>query len=312
MKRIILFITLLIFIINCFSLDTSSVKYLPLKIGNVWVYQYDQYWPSPGIEYRFKGIIDRDTIINGKRFFHNSGIPIFNIGLGIYYWLRFDSTNGNLYGISNQTCPSGSNVQIIDSLASVLNNYTYICHSPDTLVRQCQNVGLITFCNQQNTSKKFDQIGLVWSYSRTYIKNYGIYGAAYGELHPEIYTLLGCVLNGAVCGDTSLTGIIKNINTIPASFQLYQNYPNPFNPSSKIKFDIPNFSPPFTKGGQGGLTTLRIFDLLGREVATLVNERLSPGTYEVEWDGTNYPSGIYFYELKTNSYNETKRMVLIK
>jgi hypothetical protein len=67
--------------------------------------------------------------------------------------------------------------------------------------------------------------------------------------------------------------------------------------------------PPFRKGGS---VTLQIYDLLGREVATLINEKLSPGTYEVEFDGSNYSSGIYFYKLETETFSETKRMVLIK
>jgi photosystem II stability/assembly factor-like uncharacterized protein len=97
-------------------------------------------------------------------------------------------------------------------------------------------------------------------------------------------------------------GIKPISNEIPKEFNLYQNYPNPFNPSSKIKFQIPKL----------GEVQLKIYDILGREVATLVNERLSPGTYEVEWDATNYPSGVFFYKLATAEFAESKRMVLIK
>ena len=93
---------------------------------------------------------------------------------------------------------------------------------------------------------------------------------------------------------------VKSLN--PQSFSLHQNYPNPFNPVTKIMFDIPNQSS----------TKIIIYDLLGREVTTLVNEQLKPGTYEIEWDGTSYASGVYFYSLVTNEFVETKRMVLIK
>jgi hypothetical protein len=104
---------------------------------------------------------------------------------------------------------------------------------------------------------------------------------------------------------------IKQISSeIPDKFNLSQNYPNPFNPSTKIKFDIPNF--PLMKGVRGMSVRLTIYDLLGREVATLVNRQLQPGTYEVEWDGTNYPSGVYFYKLSAGDYIETKKMVLVK
>jgi hypothetical protein len=100
---------------------------------------------------------------------------------------------------------------------------------------------------------------------------------------------------------------IKNLSSnIPENFNLFQNYPNPFNPSTKIKFDIPP-----SKGARG-MTELIIYDALGREAATLVNEQLQSGTYEVEWNGSNYPSGVYFYKLTTADYSETRKMVLVK
>jgi photosystem II stability/assembly factor-like uncharacterized protein len=104
---------------------------------------------------------------------------------------------------------------------------------------------------------------------------------------------------------------IKDIGLrIPKSFSLTQNYPNPFNPITKIKFDIPNS--PLYERGAGGFVTLIIYDILGREVATLVNEQLKPGTYEYEWNGSNFASGIYFYKLETEDFSQTRKMVLIK
>jgi photosystem II stability/assembly factor-like uncharacterized protein len=93
-------------------------------------------------------------------------------------------------------------------------------------------------------------------------------------------------------------------STIPKNFALYQNYPNPFNPITKIKFDIVAHSV--------GQTFLSVYDMLGREVATLVNEQLRPGTYEVEWNASQYTSGVYFYKLNSGNYTETKKLVLIK
>ena len=82
-----------------------------------------------------------------------------------------------------------------------------------------------------------------------------------------------------------LNDIKRDVKKIPEYFSLSQNYPNPFNPTTKIKFDIPNF--PLIKGVRGMPVRLTIYDILGQEVATLVNQQLKPGTYEVEWDGTN-------------------------
>jgi hypothetical protein len=103
-------------------------------------------------------------------------------------------------------------------------------------------------------------------------------------------------------------GIKPISSSVPRSFVLFQNYPNPFNPSTKIKFEIP-----LNKGGQRGLSArLVIFDILGREITTLINEQLKPGTYEATWDVSDCPSGVYFYKLTAGDFSETKKMVLIK
>ncbi|MFZ4590839.1 MAG: T9SS type A sorting domain-containing protein, partial [Ignavibacteria bacterium] len=90
----------------------------------------------------------------------------------------------------------------------------------------------------------------------------------------------------------------------PNLYALYQNYPNPFNPVTKIKFDIPNI--------RQSVVTLKIFDVMGREVQTLVNESLQPGTYETTFDGSNLTSGVYFYQLTSGNYKETKKLLLLK
>lgn len=111
-----------------------------------------------------------------------------------------------------------------------------------------------------------------------------------------------------------IIGIKPISENVPSTFLLYQNYPNPFNPTTKIKFDITANNPLLRGVGEarGVYTQLKIYDITGREISTLVNEQLSPGTYEVTFDGSNIPSGIYFYQLKTNTYSETKKMLIIK
>jgi photosystem II stability/assembly factor-like uncharacterized protein len=102
---------------------------------------------------------------------------------------------------------------------------------------------------------------------------------------------------------------IQNISTeTPSAYSLEQNYPNPFNPSTKIKFTI--VSSPHVLGGD--LVQLNIYDIQGREVQTLVNERLQPGMYEAAFDGSALNTGVYFYKLITNGFTETKKMLLIK
>ena len=89
---------------------------------------------------------------------------------------------------------------------------------------------------------------------------------------------------------------------IPTLFHLFQNYPNPFNPSTTIKYQIPSTN----------RITLEVFDILGCEVATLVNEMKSPGTYTVQWVASGVASGVYFYRLKAGSFVQTRKLALIR
>jgi len=98
-----------------------------------------------------------------------------------------------------------------------------------------------------------------------------------------------------------ITGIEEEI-PIASDFTLLQNYPNPFNPSTTIKFAITST----------GLTTLKIYNSLGEEIAVLINKELTTGSYEIEWNAVGLPSGIYFYQLYTQGIVETKKMILIK
>jgi hypothetical protein len=101
---------------------------------------------------------------------------------------------------------------------------------------------------------------------------------------------------------SQLLELKKVSNEIPRRFELNQNYPNPFNPTTTIKYQLPI----------ANYVKLILYDILGREVTTLVNEKQSTGTYEVEWDASNYPSGIFFYKLEASNFVDTKKMVVIK
>ncbi|MEK7250185.1 MAG: T9SS type A sorting domain-containing protein, partial [Bacteroidota bacterium] len=98
------------------------------------------------------------------------------------------------------------------------------------------------------------------------------------------------------------TTAVQDASTAALRFELSQNYPNPFNPATIIKFQIPNSS----------FVTLKVFDLLGREVATLVNEQMKPGSYERTFEGNNLASGIYFYHLRASGFSQTKKLVLLR
>ena len=108
---------------------------------------------------------------------------------------------------------------------------------------------------------------------------------------------------------SEITSIEEVSVSIPSNYILYQNYPNPFNPSTKIQYSIP----------QSGNVVIKVFDILGSEIETLVNEEKPTGSYEITWYAENLPSGVYFYQLKAvpsgrqaGSFIETKKMILLK
>ena len=129
------------------------------------------------------------------------------------------------------------------------------------------------------------------------------------------YYLVGCIIDGKVYGDTLNNYIITEIankkDNLPTTFSLYQNFPNPFNPSTAIKYQIP----------KSGLVQLKVYDILGREVATLANEYQTAGEHSVQFSAANnqpatsnnqLTSGVYFYQLKSGNYTQTKKLVLMK
>lgn len=100
-------------------------------------------------------------------------------------------------------------------------------------------------------------------------------------------------------------GVLTAVETRPfepCEFSLSQNYPNPFNPTTQLRFTIASFE----------MVTLKVYDILGRLVATLVNERKSPGTYDVQFDGSSLPSGVYFYQLQAGKFSSTKKLMLLR
>jgi aminopeptidase N len=118
--------------------------------------------------------------------------------------------------------------------------------------------------------------------------------------------------NNYILKTLSVTVDVDDENNLPSGFSLEQNYPNPFNPSTQIRFTIPASSlNPFSKG-EGTLVSLKVYDVLGNEVATLVNEEKPAGNYEVDFDAAGLPSGIYITRLTSGTYASSIKMLLLK
>jgi photosystem II stability/assembly factor-like uncharacterized protein len=210
------------------------------------------------------------------------------------------NTTSSSYAIIYRTSNGGINWVNTCSLSVFSSNMLFDIYFPSAMTGTAVGIyGMIL-----RTTNSGINWGLQTSGTDRYL--YGVYflngdtGFAVGDSGTILKTTNG-----------GLEAIKPLSNTIPESFQLSQNYPNPFNPTTKIMFSVPTF-PLYERGDKGGFVTLKIYDLLGREIITLVNEQLQPGSYEVQWSASNIPSGVYFYRLTTDNFTDTKKMVLIK
>ncbi|RPI13102.1 MAG: T9SS C-terminal target domain-containing protein [Ignavibacteriae bacterium] len=120
-------------------------------------------------------------------------------------------------------------------------------------------------------------------------------------VHARIMGSGGIAYNIFIDTNDTQVGVINNNNT-PYEYNLSQNYPNPFNPKTIINYQL----------AMSNYVRLIIYDVMGREAAVLVNQKQNAGTYEIEWDASNYPSGVYFYKIESGKFTDTKKMILIK
>lgn len=295
--------------LNICAQDTNSAKYFPLKSGNKWFY-YVTVLGNPLPTHSIKTLsVLNDTIVNSKKYFKVRGYPFSYINDTNSVLIRYDSINGLLkQSTSWAPCNFESilfrlSAQIGDTTGGCYSGWQYTClNIRDTLLfNQQTNVKSFGyFISGHNTASHLNHflknIGLHYV-SETNTGNQGIYG--------HIGELRGFILNGIAYGDTSsVIGISTISANVPDNFSLSQNYPNPFNPNTKIRFEI--------SGSSGAQTFLSVFDVTGKEIDILVNEELKPATYEVNWNASSYPSGVYFYKLNAGSFVETKKMVLLK
>jgi photosystem II stability/assembly factor-like uncharacterized protein len=259
------------------------------------------------------------TIFNDVYFFNaNTGFAlgsrINKTTNGGDNWYLCDSINDNFYSIffmNNttgytvnwdgnvfKTTNSGDSWLIISSIAQGLNSIFFT------------NLNTGYTCPGGYNVHKTTNGGLNWFEQNTDPLNYYNYVFFLNENTGFIIGEDGIIMKTTNGGNVF---VHNNTNEIPDKYSLYQNYPNPFNPTTKIKFDIPTENKfPLSKGGLKGVVSLKIYDITGREIQTLVNEKLIPGTYEITFDGSNYASGVYFYQLKSGDFVNTKKLILLK
>ncbi|MFZ1289011.1 MAG: T9SS type A sorting domain-containing protein [Melioribacteraceae bacterium] len=225
--------------------------------------------------------------------FYDENIGIVKRGL---------NENGNFYSVISRTTDGGINWQSfdIDSIGWG-NDFEFIPNDPSR-VWLCDGYGGHLFFSNDTGSTweriNFSEIELIGRDIVFVDENHGWILSDYG-------ILLHTNNNG---------GIITNIKEIENfkiqnKFELRQNYPNPFNPNTKISYSIPNVASSFSSSQ---IVQIKVYDILGKEISTLVNEQKSAGNYEVNFNAENLPSGIYFYKLQVGEFSEIKKMILLK
>ncbi len=199
-------------------------------------------------------------------------------GITNLYSIAFNPVNGQLWGLT------------LNGGLYIINKQTAASTLKGTL-----SIGLATALCFDISGKLYVTNGVNTQVSSLYTVDTGTVTS----------TLIGSTGKKGINGiaiSPNVIGIQPISNFVPEKFDLFQNYPNPFNPSTKIKFDIPKQS--FVK--------IRIYDVTGRLVTNLVDKVMNTGRYVVDWDASNYPSGVYFYHIEAGDYSFSKKMILVK
>jgi hypothetical protein len=257
----------------------SLADIFPLAIGNKWIYSFSTtYWAEGWPDNTYSGtdtiqIIDKKIVTDTIKWLMKSRIYADTIELNELQQGRHQLfINQNIDFIGNTIFPF----------------YPHV----DTMVFRYDRVdssGIRTFYSWNMDGRGFFHYTFKWEV--------GLLSVTFND---------GCTCMDGFYGNRTLLG--QNLTSVNYgqvhlwNYQLNQNYPNPFNPSTIISFNLPTRT----------FVTLKIFDLLGREVATLISEELSAGNYSRQWNASKLPSGIYFYRLQAGSYAQSKKLVLLK
>ncbi len=290
-------------VIKSLPIPPEVLNFYPLAIGNKWIYDestvvYDPY-PNYYHSILVKEVLGDTIAPNGKHYFILNDETLWESSL----LERVDSSDGKVYRYYEDTTLTENEYVAYDLLAEVGDTISSF--------RMGFNTVMFTTMYAETTFEKwgltkpkkiFEEYTLhppIFSITKD-IGLDSIY--FYFDFGDTYITLKGCIIDGVVYGDTTTVGVEDEEIPIANEFTLEQNYPNPFNPTTNIKFRIAKF----------GFVNLKVFDILGNEIITLVNEEKPAGEYEVDFNATGLPSGIYFYQIKSGNFIETKKMILLK
>ena len=271
----------------------SNVAYYPLHVGDVW-----QYWYHYDIAYSTKfestyvfAKVVGDTLMPNGKWYKTLVAPEINQYQTLYQ--RVDSSSATVYSYVDYPAPSE---QPSDSLR--LNP-----DDPSHWEFPCVEIDTTRVLGVQTIIKRFSAPPYMNNVS--YAKGFGIVQSYHYEDNPEYpiyddytYDLVYARILGKEFG--TLAGIQQAIPDLPTRFLLCQNFPNPFNPSTTITFSLVD----------RGHVELRIYDVLGNQVARLVEGDFPPGSYVTKWNAEHFASGVYFCRLVTTKYTKTIKLLL--
>jgi len=293
-KMVYVLILYVLFLSPSFSQVDSLESFFPLQIGNFWQY-YVTHIVSNDTSYYYDYVsVLGDTILgNENNIYYLVKTPVFAyIAIDSIAFLRFDTELRSIVSFD-----LGEEAILFKLDADVNDCWEYygteVC---------CREIGILNVFGEDGSYKNFEQDNgpPPWNYSLA--KDFGpvemYLDQTYIFIEDFLYNLVYAKINGVEYGVLAVDDNANSIN----DFQLYQNYPNPFNPTTTITYQIP----------QTEFITLKVYDILGREVATLVNEEKPAGSYEVQFTGNGLTSGIYFYQLKVGVFTEAKKMILLR
>lgn len=297
MKSIQLLLAVLL--ISSSLMGQNSPKPIHLKVGNEWTYIEDDCFGYE--DYRTYKIVDSGIVINNKSYYKLSCLEL-SWGRPSYSYIRYDSTDGCYKELENSGRFENGEYKYYKVNTNVGDVWTdkYLLGSRPYYYHVVEEIYKVMFFNREclyrfiaSTDSSVVPRGEWWTEEFGVVKFTTDCSALY---------LKGCVIDGIMYGDTTTVGVEKEISGDVKEYSLSQNYPNPFNPSTVIRYQIPH----------AGRVTLKVYDLLGREAASLVDEFKEQGRYEAVFNASALSSGTYIYRIKVNDYSSAKKMQLIR
>lgn len=271
----------------------EMLEFYPYNIGNTWSYR----WVFHNIDYdyyeagRDKIVISKDTVVNNIKYWIVKYYTN-NYRSGKDYLERIDSISGDVFRIENLSEGSINRVDNVytgvgDTIS--ISNNRYLLYCDKMVILSIRD----TMINNFHTTMR-EILGLPGSKKLFLARNIGILGSG------KSYWIDSAKVNDTIF--SNMTDVKVNNEPIKSEFVLHQNYPNPFNPKTSINYSIP----------KSCFVSIKIYDVTGREIASLVNEEKLSGNYKVSFNAANLSSGIYFYQMKVPKFTQTKKMLFVK